>query len=96
MKKLVLIVIIFTLPLYFCSKKSEPTEIEFTYPDLNNAMVSLVDFKGKIVLVDIWATWCVPCKKGIPAFIRIYNEYKDRGVEVIGISVDEGGSLVLC
>lgn len=49
----------------------------------------LADFKGKVVLVDFWATWCPPCKAAMPEIQKIHEKYKDKGVEVIGISVWE-------
>ncbi len=50
--------------------------------------VNLSDYKGKVVILDFWATWCPPCRKGIPDLIEIKKELKDKGVEVIGISMD--------
>ncbi len=47
--------------------------------------------KGKVVIVDLWATWCPPCRKEIPGFINLYNKYKGNGVEIIGIAFDENG-----
>lgn len=61
----------------------------FTYPDRNGKMVSLSDFKGKIVVVDVWATWCGPCRKEIPALIKLEKEMHGKDVVFIGVSVDE-------
>lgn len=49
----------------------------------------LADFRGKIVLLEIWASWCPDCKVSFPAADRLYREFKDKGVEVIGVNVDE-------
>ena len=51
--------------------------------------------KGKVVIVDLWATWCPPCRKEIPGFINLYNKYKGKGVEIIGIAFDENGVEVV-
>ncbi len=60
---------------------------DFTLSSVNGEDVSLSDYKGKVVIVDFWATWCPPCRKGIPDLISLQNEYKDK-VKVIGISLD--------
>jgi len=52
--------------------------------------VRLADFKGKVVILDFWATWCPPCRKEIPGFVQIQSQYKDKGVEVVGVSLDQG------
>jgi thiol-disulfide isomerase/thioredoxin len=54
--------------------------------DLNGKTVKLSDFKGKVVLLNFWATWCVPCAAEIPELIKWQNEYKSKGLQVIGIT----------
>ena len=63
----------------------------FVLPTPDGTMVSFADFQGKIVLVDFWATWCPPCQEEVPGFVDLYNRYQDKGLVIIGISVDEGG-----
>lgn len=62
---------------------------DFTYPDVNGKSVSLSDFKGKVVLVDVWATWCAPCRKEIPALKKLEEEMHGKDVVFMGVSVDE-------
>ena len=54
----------------------------------SSEMVNLSDYKGKVVIVDFWATWCPPCRKGIPDLVELKNEFKDKDFEIIGISLD--------
>ncbi|MHC4586004.1 MAG: peroxiredoxin family protein, partial [Planctomycetota bacterium] len=63
----------------------------FTLQDLNGKNVSLADFQGKVLILDFWATWCPPCVKEIPHFIELYEQYKDKGFEIVGISLDQAG-----
>ena len=64
---------------------------EFTLKDAEGKMVHLSDYKGKVVLLDFWATWCGPCKIEIPWFVEMQRRNKDRGFEVIGVAMDDEG-----
>ena len=63
----------------------------FTLKDADGKTVKLSDYKGKVVLLNFWATWCGPCKIEIPWFIEFQKTYKDRGFTVLGVSVDDEG-----
>lgn len=65
---------------------------DFTLVNIAGKNVSLSDYKGKVVIVDFWATWCAPCRKGIPDLISLQKEYKDK-VAVIGISLDRENTI---
>lgn len=56
---------------------------------LDGETFRLADYKGKVVVLDLWATWCPPCREEIPHLIELSKEYKDQGVEVIGLDVDQ-------
>ncbi|MCK4403600.1 MAG: TlpA family protein disulfide reductase [candidate division Zixibacteria bacterium] len=60
----------------------------FSLPDLGGEKISLSDFRGKVVLLNFWATWCSPCRMEIPSLERLYQLRKDRGFEVLAVSVD--------
>lgn len=62
---------------------------DFKLPTHDGKELKLSDYKGKIVILDFWATWCPPCRRGIPDLISIKEQYKNKGVEIIGISIDE-------
>jgi peroxiredoxin len=72
-----------------CDSKGRKAKLNFTFKGVDNRKVSLSDFKGKVILLDFWATWCVPCKAEIPGFIDLQKKYGARGLQVIGISVDD-------
>ena len=71
--------------------KDRKTAPDFELKDVNGKAVRLSDYKGKVVLVDFWATWCGPCKIEIPWFVEFERKHKDQGFAVIGISMDEDG-----
>lgn len=66
-----------------------PLAPPFSLADLNGRKLELADHKGKVVLLDFWATWCGPCRIEIPGLVRLQERYRDQGLVVIGISLDE-------
>lgn len=69
--------------------KERPEVPSFTAPDLNGKPVSLAALRGKVVIVNFWATWCPPCREEIPDLIALQNKYKDQ-LQIIGVSQDSG------
>jgi len=67
----------------------------FSLKDANGQVVRPADYKGKVVLLDFWATWCGPCKIEIPWFIDLERQFKDQGFAVLGVSMDEDGWNVI-
>ena len=78
-----------TIATQACPADAKPANLNFTLKDLNNADVKLTAFKGKVILLDFWATWCGPCKVEIPWFIEFQNKYGQNGLQVVGVSVDD-------
>jgi thiol-disulfide isomerase/thioredoxin len=64
-------------------------KFDFVLKDEHNVPVKMADYKGKVVIVNFWATWCGPCKVEIPDFVKLYAEYKDKGLVIVGVSVDD-------
>lgn len=64
---------------------------DFKLLDLAGKSTSLADYKGKVVILDFWATWCGPCRMEIPHFIELQKIYGEKGLEVVGVSLDQGG-----
>ncbi len=67
---------------------------DFNLRDMNGKTVSLSSLKGKVILLNFWATWCPPCKGEMPSMNKLYNELKSKGFEVVAVSTDNGPSPV--
>jgi len=76
-------------PLVACPADAKPANLDFTMKDAQNRSVQLSSFRGKVIMIDFWATWCEPCKVEIPWFVEFQNRYGPGGLQVIGISVDD-------
>ena len=70
------------------AQKIRPAK-EFTLKDLSSKKVSLSDFRGKVVLLNFFATWCPPCRLEIPELVKIYQQNKNKGLVVLGVSLDK-------
>jgi peroxiredoxin len=64
----------------------------FTFPGLDGNMVSLTDYKGKVVFLNIWATWCPPCREEMPSMEKLYRQLKGEDFEILAVSVDTSGA----
>jgi cytochrome c biogenesis protein CcmG/thiol:disulfide interchange protein DsbE len=72
-----------------CMVDAKPANLNFTMPDLHGKDVALSSFKGKVILLNFWATWCGPCKAEIPGFVELQDQYGKDGLVVVGYSVDD-------
>lgn len=72
-------------------EKERKTAPDFTLKDADGKVVHLSDYRGKVVILDFWATWCGPCRIEIPWFMDIQRKNKDRGFEVLGVAMDDEG-----
>lgn len=75
--------------------KKEAKAQNFTANLLNGGTFQLSEQRGKVVIMNIWATWCAPCHDETPDFVDLYNEYKDQGLVILGVSTDEQGKSVV-
>ncbi len=73
----------------FSQMRPGQTATDLSLPDLNGKKVSLSELKGKVVLIDFWASWCGPCRQNNPRLVKLYNKYHGKGFEIYGISLDD-------
>ena len=69
--------------------RKQPPAPDFSLPDLSGQRLNLSAYRGKVVLLDFWATWCDPCRDEIPHFIELQEKYGSRGLQIIGVSMDD-------
>jgi len=67
-----------------------PFAPDFSLPDMTGQQLKLSDYRGKVVLLDFWATWCEPCREEVPHFVELQSKLGDRGLQIIGVSMDDG------
>ncbi|HVJ08667.1 MAG TPA: TlpA disulfide reductase family protein [Acidisarcina sp.] len=78
------------LPSNASAKAEHPIAPDFSLPDLKGRPIRLSSFRGKVVILDYWATWCAPCKVETPHLIELQKKYGADGLQIIGISMDDG------
>ena len=72
-----------------CDADAKPAPLDYTLRDVTGEEVDLISYKGKVILLNFWATWCGPCKIEIPWFVEFQETYGDKGLVVLGLSVDD-------
>ncbi len=77
------------------SLKAAVVAPDFTFPDVNGKLVSLSQYRGKIVFLNIWATWCGPCRIEMPAMEKLYNKFKRKDLVILAVSIDSQGESVV-
>jgi thiol-disulfide isomerase/thioredoxin len=104
----ILVALVLAVGLYFVNREwiaplstqraeastNHPFAPQFSLTDISGQKLTLDQYKGKVVLLDFWATWCGPCRIEIPEFVQLQKRYRDQGLAVIGISMDDGPAPV--
>ncbi|MCX7794587.1 MAG: TlpA family protein disulfide reductase [Thermodesulfovibrionales bacterium] len=67
---------------------------DLSFKNINGELIRLHDLKGKVLIIEFWATWCEACREAVPDLIEIYKSNRDKGFELISVSIDEGGDYI--
>jgi thiol-disulfide isomerase/thioredoxin len=84
-KKMVLTLLFLFVPVVALGQEP-PRPAQLTVKDIHGRYIRLSDYRGKVVLINFWATWCPPCRKEIPDLIRLQRQYRSRGLQIIGVT----------
>jgi cytochrome c biogenesis protein CcmG/thiol:disulfide interchange protein DsbE len=92
-RQVLIFLIIFLIPVIIsaCTVKEEEERkpaADFSIPDLEGKLVSLSDYKGQVVMINFWATWCTPCREEIPGFVELQTKYGPEGFTILGLTID--------
>jgi thiol-disulfide isomerase/thioredoxin len=97
MRNIVILTFVFCL-LINCGGKTIPTQAvaktDFTLESLKGDKVTLSALKGKVIILDFWATWCPPCRAAIPKLIELYSKYQNQGLLVLGVALDDKDKVI--
>jgi thiol-disulfide isomerase/thioredoxin len=90
MHKLLLAVVVLALvPFTSYAQVDQSKPLDLKYTALDGSTVDLSKLRGKVVLVDFWATWCPPCRGEVPNVVAAYQKYHDKGFDIVGVSLDQ-------
>jgi peroxiredoxin len=85
------VIVIFLFAISSAQLEKKYKAPNFSLKTQDGKVIELAKLNGKVILLNFWATWCPPCRAEIPDFIELYNSYKSKGFEIIGIALDEDG-----
>ena len=89
MKKLILTFVVLIIPYILNAQEIGKEPQAFSGKTASGEKVNLSDYKGKVTIIDFWASWCKPCKEGFPFLVELYDNYSEKGFEVLGVNLDE-------
>src|SRR6204780_1062417 len=97
MHKLLLCALLLSLAMapIACAQVDQSKPLDLKYTAVDGTKVDLATMRGKVVLVDFWATWCPPCRGEVPNVVAAYKKYHDKGFNIVGISLDQDKSALL-